>query len=32
VIQGLAFKQAMFGIWLCERPADAGLRVAMLGK
>lgn len=32
VIQGLAFKQAVFGIWLCDRPADASLRVAMLGK
>ncbi len=32
VIQGLAFKQAMFGIWLCDRPAQESLRVAMLGK
>ncbi len=32
VVQGLPFKQAMFGIWLCGRPADESLRVAMLGK
>ncbi len=32
VIQGLAFKQALFGIWLSDRPAQTSLRVAMLGK
>ncbi|HMP05316.1 MAG TPA: chalcone isomerase family protein, partial [Lacipirellulaceae bacterium] len=31
-IQGLAFKQALFGIWLSNRPADESLRVALLGK
>lgn len=30
-IAGLPFKQALFGIWLGERPADAGLKVALLG-
>jgi len=29
--QGLAFKQALFGIWLCDRPADAHLKQALLG-
>jgi hypothetical protein len=32
VIQGLPFKQALFGIWLCDRPAQESLKVAMLGK
>jgi hypothetical protein len=32
VIQGLAFKQALFGVWLCDRPAQESLKVAMLGK
>jgi hypothetical protein len=31
-IQGLDFKQALFGIWLGEQPADEGLKVAMLNK
>jgi hypothetical protein len=31
-IPGLAFKQALFGIWLCDRPAEQSLKVAMLGK
>lgn len=31
-VQGLAFKQALFGIWLGEKPADDGLKVAMLKK
>lgn len=30
-IAGLAFKQALFGIWLSERPADADLKQALLG-
>ena len=30
IIPGLAFKQAVFGIWLSDNPADADLRVAML--
>ncbi|MEM8945851.1 MAG: chalcone isomerase family protein [Planctomycetota bacterium] len=30
-IAGMQFKQALFGIWLGERPADAGLKVALLG-
>ena len=32
VIPGLAFKRALFGIWLGDRPADANLRVALLGN
>lgn len=31
-IPGLAFKKAVFGIWLCDKPADAGLKAGMLGK
>lgn len=31
VIAGLEFKQALFGIWISKRPADPGLRTAMLG-
>jgi len=30
VIEGLAFKKALFGIWLGDRPADEGLKNAML--
>ncbi|HYW91672.1 MAG TPA: chalcone isomerase family protein [Gammaproteobacteria bacterium] len=30
-VKGLKFKQALFGIRLCNRPADAGLKKAMLG-
>lgn len=30
VVPGLAFKQAVFGIWLSDNPADTNLRVAML--
>ncbi len=30
-IAGLPFKQALFGIWLGDRPADATLRQALLG-
>ncbi|MGM0453114.1 MAG: chalcone isomerase family protein [Thermodesulfobacteriota bacterium] len=29
-IKGLDFKEAMFGIWLCDKPADKGLKKAML--
>lgn len=29
-IQGLAFKQALFGIWLCDDPADEDLKEGML--
>lgn len=32
VISGLDFKKALFGIWLCDKPADSGLKKAMLGK
>lgn len=32
VIAGLAFKQALFGIWLSEKPAQASLKKAMLSK
>ena len=31
-IKGLAFKKALFGIWLCDQPADSDLKVKMLGK
>jgi len=31
-IEGLAFKQALFGIWLGDDPADDDLKEAMLGK
>lgn len=31
-IPGLDFKQALFGIWLGEPPADKGLKKGMLGK
>lgn len=31
-ISGLDFKTALFGIWLCNKPADSGLKKAMLGK
>ena len=30
-IKGLAFKQALFGIWLCDEPADENLKEGMLG-
>lgn len=29
-IKGLAFKQALFGIWLCDDPADDDLKEGML--
>lgn len=31
-ITGLPFKKALFGIWLCDKPADGDLKDAMLGK
>lgn len=31
-ISGLEFKKALFGIWLCDRPADQNLKKNMLGK
>ncbi len=31
-IKGLHFKQALFGIWLCDTPAQQSLKSAMLGK
>lgn len=30
-IAGLDFKKALFGIWLCDEPADANLKNKMLG-
>ena len=32
VIAGIPFKQALFGIWLCEKPAQASLKKEMLGQ
>ncbi len=32
VAGGLAFKQAVFGIWLGDKPAHGGLKKGMLGK
>jgi hypothetical protein len=32
VIQGKAFKRALFGIWLDKKPADDDLKEGMLGK
>lgn len=31
-IEGLDFKEALFGIWLSDKPADEDLKEAMLGK
>lgn len=31
-IDGMAFKKALFGIWLCNKPADKDLKSGMLGK
>ena len=31
-IKGLKFKQALFGIWFCDEPADDDLRNQMLGQ
>lgn len=32
VVQGLPFKQALFGIWLSDKPAQESLKSAMLGS
>lgn len=32
VIEGLEFKQALFGIWLSDKPAQKSLKKAMLGN
>jgi hypothetical protein len=32
VVEGLAFKKALFGIWLGNKPADAGLKNALLSQ
>jgi len=32
IIKGLAFKQALFGIWLCDKPADKDLKEDLLGN
>lgn len=31
-IEGLDFKKALFGIWLCDKPADSNLKKKMLGQ
>ena len=31
-IEGADFKEALFGIWFCDEPADDDLKEAMLGK
>jgi hypothetical protein len=31
-IEGLDFKKAVFGIWLCDNPCDEDLKQALLGK
>ncbi|MFT4545395.1 MAG: hypothetical protein ACI9EQ_001869 [Bacteroidia bacterium] len=31
-IEGMDFKKALFGIWLCSEPADEDLKEGMLGK
>ncbi|MFC1524129.1 chalcone isomerase family protein [Thermodesulfobacteriota bacterium] len=31
-IEDLAFKQALFGIWLCDRPAQKSLKNKLLGE
>lgn len=31
-IKGMAFKKALFGIWLSDNPADKNLKTGMLGK
>jgi hypothetical protein len=32
VIKGLEFKEALFGIWLCDKPAQESLKKDMLGN
>jgi hypothetical protein len=31
-VEGLDFKKALFGVWLCDDPADDNLKEKMLGK
>ena len=31
-VQGVAFKKALFGIWLGNKPVDAGLKTKLVGK
>jgi len=31
-VEGLDFKEALFGVWLCDDPADDNLKKKMLGK
>ena len=31
VVEGYDFKQALFGIWLCDKPAQKGLKKKLLG-
>ena len=31
-VKGLDFKKALFGVWLCDDPADESLKKKMLGK
>jgi hypothetical protein len=31
LVEGLAFKKALFGIWLCDKPAQKSLKKDMLG-
>jgi len=31
-IEGLKFKKALFGIWLCDKPAQESLKEKMLGR
>ena len=32
MIKGIEFKKALFGIWLCKKPAQESLKKQMLGK
>lgn len=32
LVEGLEFKKALFSIWMGNKPADSGLKKAMLGK
>jgi len=31
-VKGLDFKKVLWGIWLCNKPADKDLKTGMLGK
>jgi hypothetical protein len=31
-VPGVAFKQALFGIWLGNNPVDAGLKTKLVGR